>query len=73
MDCAPDTGRLKLVLGLSHTMNYHNIGEKTSRRSELVLEMKRLFQDLGIEYHLLPQEMHVKSIAGTTVNLTRSP
>ncbi|KAG0610640.1 hypothetical protein M758_7G080700 [Ceratodon purpureus] len=73
MDCAPDTGRLKLVLGLSHTMNYHNIGEKTSRRSELILEMKKLFQEYKIEYHLPPQERHLKSIAGTTINLTRSP
>jgi len=72
MDCSPETGRLELVLGLTHTMNYQNFGEKVARRSELILEMKRLFEDLKIDYHLPPQEVHVKSVDGTTINLNRS-
>nr|XP_024379968.1 mechanosensitive ion channel protein 5-like isoform X2 [Physcomitrium patens] len=72
LDCAPDTGKLKLVVGLSHTMNYHNIGEKVARKSQLILEMKKGFEEIGIEYHLPPQDVHLKSIPGTTINFDRS-
>lgn len=71
MDCSPETRRLKLVLGLTHTMNYQNFGEKTSRRSELMLEMKRLFEDLQVDYHLPPQEVQLKSVDGSSINLSR--
>lgn len=71
MDCSPEHGRLELVLGLTHTMNFQNFGEKTARRSEIILEMKKGFEELGIEYHLPTQEVHVKSVDGSTINLNR--
>uniref|UniRef100_A0A2N9IP40 Mechanosensitive ion channel protein n=1 Tax=Fagus sylvatica TaxID=28930 RepID=A0A2N9IP40_FAGSY len=51
--------KLKMALCVQHTMNHQNYGERNSRRSELVLELKRIFESLGIKYHFLPQEVHV--------------
>ena len=67
-----ESGKLQLSLGLSHTMNHQNFGEKVARRSELMWEMKRLFEELAIEYHLPPQEMHVKTLPGSTINVNQS-
>eukprot|EP01018_Ginkgo_biloba_P023125 Gb_09492 [translate_table: standard] len=58
--------KMRMALHLTHTMNHQNMGEKSSRRSDLLLEMKRVFEDLGIEYHLLPQEVHVKFVGSAT-------
>lgn len=52
-----DVNRLKLGLYVTHTINFQNYGDKSSRRSDLVLELKRIFEELHIEYHLLPQEV----------------
>ncbi|XWS58656.1 hypothetical protein CRYUN_Cryun08bG0053300 [Craigia yunnanensis] len=57
--------KMKLVLCVQHTMNHQNYGEKSTRRSELVFELKKIFEALGIKYHLLPQEVHL-----TQVNMT---
>ncbi|GLJ11654.1 hypothetical protein SUGI_0173680 [Cryptomeria japonica] len=54
---------MKMALHTLHTMNHQNMTEKSNRRSELVLEMKKFFEELGIKYHLLPQEVHVKFVA----------
>ncbi|MBA0602611.1 hypothetical protein Gorai_002786, partial [Gossypium raimondii] len=51
--------KMKLVLCVQHTINHQNYGEKSSRRSELVFELKKIFEALGIKYHLLPQEVHL--------------
>ncbi|KAG7994922.1 hypothetical protein I3843_01G083100 [Carya illinoinensis] len=54
-----NVNKMKISLCVQHTMNHQNYGEKSSRRSELVLELKRIFETLRIQYHLLPQEVHV--------------
>lgn len=51
--------KLKMVLYMNHTINFQNYGDKTSRRSELVLQLKKILEELEIKYHLLPQEVHV--------------
>ncbi|KAG8472902.1 hypothetical protein CXB51_034776 [Gossypium anomalum] len=51
--------KMKLVLCVQHTINHQNYGEKSSRRSELVFELKKIFEALGIKYRLLPQEVHL--------------
>ncbi|CAM6090929.1 unnamed protein product [Calypogeia fissa] len=51
--------RMKLSLGLKHTVNYQNMGEIVKRRSELLIEMRLHLQELGIEYHVPPQEVHI--------------
>ncbi|KAL5835688.1 hypothetical protein ACOSQ3_015243 [Xanthoceras sorbifolium] len=54
--------KMKMVLYVNHTINFQNYGDKSSRRSELVLELKKIFEDLGIKYHLLPQEVHLSYV-----------
>ncbi|KAM3684906.1 hypothetical protein ACB094_11G080100 [Castanea mollissima] len=51
--------KMKMALCVQHTMNHQNYGEKNSRRSELVLELKKIFENLGIKYNFLPQQVHV--------------
>lgn len=62
--------KMKMSLCVQHTMNHQNYGEKNSRRSELVFELKKIFENLGIRYHLLPQEVHVTQF---NVNNGRMP
>ncbi|KAH7519258.1 mechanosensitive ion channel protein 10 [Ziziphus jujuba] len=57
-----DVNKMKMALYITHTINFQNYGDKTNRRSELVLEMKKIFEDLHIKYHLLPQEVHVSYV-----------
>ncbi|XP_073139276.1 mechanosensitive ion channel protein 10-like isoform X2 [Henckelia pumila] len=54
-----NVNKLKMALIFNHTMNFQEFGEKNKRKSELVLEMKRIFEELAIGYYLLPQEVHL--------------
>ncbi|KAF8380781.1 hypothetical protein HHK36_028275 [Tetracentron sinense] len=54
--------KMKMCLCVLHTMNHQNYGEKNNRRSELVLELKKIFENLGIKYHVLPQEVHLTQV-----------
>ncbi|XP_048133995.1 mechanosensitive ion channel protein 10-like [Rhodamnia argentea] len=54
-----DVSKLKMGLFVTHTINFQNSGDRSSRRSELVLELKRIFEEVGIKYRLLPQEVQV--------------
>lgn len=51
--------KIKMAVFFNHTMNFQNYGEKNRRRTELILEMKKMFDDLNIKYDLLPQEVHL--------------
>ncbi|XP_064973063.1 mechanosensitive ion channel protein 10-like isoform X2 [Musa acuminata AAA Group] len=53
-----DINKMNMTLNVRHTMNFQNIVEKNNRRSDLVLELKKIFEELTIRYHLLPQEVH---------------
>lgn len=64
-----DVNKMKMALYVTHTINFQNYGDKSSRRSELVLELKKIFEDLGIKYHLLPQEVHVHYVGPATSEL----
>lgn len=57
-----DVNKMKMGLSLAHTINFQNIGDKLDRRSDLVLELKKIFEELGIKYHLLPQEVHLRHL-----------
>ncbi|CAL5434712.1 unnamed protein product [Camellia sinensis] len=61
-----NVNKIKMVLFFNHTMNFQEYGEKNRRRSELVIEMKKFFEELGIKYNLLPQEVHLVESAMTT-------
>lgn len=51
--------KLKLCLSVQHTINHQNYGERSIRISELLMEMKKMFEIHRIKYHLLPQEIHL--------------
>lgn len=51
---------IKMAVFFNHTMNFQDFPEKNRRRTELVLEMKRIFEELSIRYDLLPQEVHLR-------------
>lgn len=54
-----DVNKIKIALYFNHTMNFQEFGEKSRRRSELVVEMKKIFDKLNIRYNLLPQEVYL--------------
>ncbi|OIT30014.1 PREDICTED: mechanosensitive ion channel protein 10-like [Nicotiana attenuata] len=61
--------KIKMALYFNHTMNFQNFGEKNRRRTELILEMKKMFDELNIKYDLLPQEVHLldqRAVSGNT-------
>lgn len=60
-----DVNKMKMALYVNHTINFQNYGEKSNRRSELVLELKKIFEDIDIKYHLLPQEVHMSYVGGS--------
>ncbi|TKY72848.1 Mechanosensitive ion channel protein 10 [Spatholobus suberectus] len=57
-----NVNQMKMGLSVTHTINFQNHGDKSSRRSELVLELKKILEDLNIKYHLLPQEVHLSYV-----------
>nr|DAD36460.1 TPA_asm: hypothetical protein HUJ06_007101 [Nelumbo nucifera] len=57
-----NVNKMKMSVCVMHTMNYQNFGERNNRRSELVFELKKIFENLGIKYHLLPQEVHLTQV-----------
>ena len=56
-----ELNKLKLSVSMQHTINFQDFSERMSRRSELLLEMKKFFSDLGIEYRLLTQPLQILS------------
>ncbi|MFS7981422.1 putative mechanosensitive ion channel MscS, LSM domain superfamily [Helianthus anomalus] len=54
-----NVNKIKMAMFFNHTMNFQEFGEKNRRRSELVLELKKLFEELKIKCNLLPQDIHL--------------
>eukprot|EP00257_Ricinus_communis_P014063 XP_015571649.1 mechanosensitive ion channel protein 10-like [Ricinus communis] len=48
-----DEHKMSMVLYVDHKIDIHNSGEKNKRRSKLVEDLRRIFEDLGIKCHLL--------------------
>ncbi|XP_020190776.1 mechanosensitive ion channel protein 10 [Aegilops tauschii subsp. strangulata] len=59
-----DVNKINMALCAQHTMNFQNIREKSIRRSELVMELKKIFEEMSISYQLLPQKIEL-SYVGT--------
>ena len=51
--------KMKLGLYVTHTIIFQNYEEKCNRISELVFELKKIFEELDINFRLLPQEIHI--------------
>ncbi|KAL2548550.1 Mechanosensitive ion channel protein 10 [Forsythia ovata] len=54
-----NVNKIKMALFFNHTMNFQDFSEKNRRRTELVLEIKKFFEELNIGYDLLPQQVHL--------------
>lgn len=54
--------KMRMALYVNHTINFQNSADRGNRRSDLVLEMKKIFEELGIKYRLLPQEVHLSYV-----------
>lgn len=57
-----NVNKMKMALNVTHTINFQNYGDKSSRRSELVLELKKIFEVLDIKYNLPPQQVRVSYV-----------
>ncbi|CAI0387673.1 unnamed protein product [Linum tenue] len=66
-----DMNKMHMGLYISHTMNFQS-GERGGRISDLMVEMKKIFEEVGIKYHLPPQEVHVRYVGGLTANAAGS-
>lgn len=60
-----DVNKMKMALFVNHTINFQNFAERGNRRSDLVLELKKIFEELGIKFHLLPQEVHLSHVGSS--------
>jgi len=51
----------KLVLNIlvQHTINFQVYVEKSLRRTALIIAIKRILEDLEIDYTLLPQDVNL--------------
>ncbi|CAD6339903.1 unnamed protein product [Miscanthus lutarioriparius] len=58
-----DVNKINMSLSVQHTMNFQNIREKNIRRSELVMELKKIFEEMSIRYHLLPQKVELTYVS----------
>ncbi|KAL3532675.1 hypothetical protein ACH5RR_006196 [Cinchona calisaya] len=58
-----DMNKLKMSLNVTHTINS---SERSGHRSDLVLELKKIFENLQIKYNLLPQEVHLRYTGSET-------
>lgn len=65
-----NVNKLKMALYCNHTMNFQEFGEKNKRRTELVIEIKKIFEELNIKYYLLPQKINLSHIGSETPNGT---
>ncbi|ESQ46435.1 hypothetical protein EUTSA_v10000065mg [Eutrema salsugineum] len=54
-----NVNKLKMNLLVQHTINFQNFAEKNVRRTGLFIEMKRILEELKIDYTLLPQDVHL--------------
>jgi len=64
-----NVNKLKMALYCTHTMNFQEYGEKNKRKSELVIEIKKIFEELNIKYYLLPQQVHLNPIGSESTNV----
>ncbi|XP_058786013.1 mechanosensitive ion channel protein 10-like [Vicia villosa] len=61
-----NVNKIKMGLYVTHTINFQEFGEKTKRKGELVMEVKKIFEELKIRYNLLPQGVHLRHIEPDT-------
>ncbi|XP_074269346.1 mechanosensitive ion channel protein 10-like [Silene latifolia] len=63
--------KMPMAVYVNHTINFQNAGDRGIRRSDLVMELKKILEDLEIKYYLVPQPVHVSYVgspASTSVS-----
>ncbi|KAL1531337.1 mechanosensitive ion channel protein 10-like isoform X2 [Salvia divinorum] len=58
-----EVNKMIIALYVTHTINFQNVGEVGNRRSDLVIELKKILEELGIKYRLLPQEVQISYVS----------
>ncbi|KAL2235985.1 mechanosensitive ion channel protein 10 [Sesamum indicum] len=66
-----NVNKIKMTLFFNHTMNFQDYPEKSRRKTDLVLEMKKIFEELNIRYDLLPQEVHLMDSQTTAAETSK--
>ncbi|XP_016438871.2 mechanosensitive ion channel protein 6 isoform X2 [Nicotiana tabacum] len=61
-----DMNRLVMTVWPRHKMNHQDMMARWIRRSSLIDEMINIFRELNIEYRMLPLEVNVRNLPGTT-------
>ncbi|KAL3730921.1 hypothetical protein ACJRO7_027872 [Eucalyptus globulus] len=57
---------VRIVVGLSHTMNHQDMDERFMRRSLLVEEMVKMLRELDIQYRLLPLDINIRAMPASS-------
>ncbi|KMZ62548.1 Mechanosensitive ion channel family protein [Zostera marina] len=55
-----DVNKINMSLYFRHTITYQDIVARIMRKTELIIELKNIFEDLDIRYSLLPQHVNLK-------------
>lgn len=66
-----ELNRMRIAIWLTHRMNHQDMGERWTRRALLVEELVKIFQELDLQYRLLPLDINVRSLP--PVNSTNFP
>ncbi|MCO5567277.1 hypothetical protein L7F22_020967 [Adiantum nelumboides] len=56
-----NNNKMNMQLTVNHTINFNDDMERKIRKSELILDVKKILQELEFGYKLLPQEVHLAS------------
>lgn len=64
-----NVNKIKIALYVNHTMNFQDFAEKNRRRTELVMQLKKIFEQLDIRYNLLPQAVQLSHVGSDTAPL----
>ncbi|KAI7752149.1 hypothetical protein M8C21_020397 [Ambrosia artemisiifolia] len=57
-----DMNTLSMVVWPNHVVNHHDMSRRWERRSELILEMVRVFRELEIDYKMPPLNVNINNI-----------
>lgn len=57
-----ELNRIRFAVWPTHRMNFQDMGERWVRRAYVVEEMVRIFQELDIQYRLLPLDINVRAM-----------
>ncbi|KAI9123577.1 hypothetical protein K1719_004877 [Acacia pycnantha] len=63
---------IRISIWPTHRMNHQDMGERFVRRSLVIEELLRIFQEIDIQYRLLPLDINIRSMPTTSERLPPS-